>query len=162
MATATAYDFALEHLEGGTLALADFRGRPLVIVNTASKCGFTPQYAGLQALWRRHESSGLVVLGVPSNDFGRQEPGGADEIAAFCSVRYSVDFPLAAKVPVRGTAAHPLFRWLASEAGFFGRPRWNFYKYLIGRDGTLKDWFSSKTHPDSAKFAGAVTRLIAE
>jgi glutathione peroxidase len=161
MTTPTAYDFALDGLSGGALPLSQFRGRPMVIVNTASKCGFTPQYAGLETLWQRHKDQGLVVLGVPSNDFGRQEPGSSAEIAEFCSVRFGVDFPLAAKVSVRGAAAHPLFRWLAGEAGFFGRPRWNFYKYLIRRDGTLQDWFSSKTAPDSAKFGTAIAKLIA-
>lgn len=157
-----AFDFTLERLEGGPLPLAQFAGRPMVVVNTASKCGFTPQYEALEALWRRHRDEGLVVLGVPSNDFGGQEPGSAGEIAEFCRVRYGVDFPLAAKVPVTGPGAHPLFRWLGGEAGFLGRPRWNFYKYLIGRDGRLAAWYASLTPPEAPRFEAAVARLIAE
>lgn len=147
--SATAYDFSFEALNGGALPLAKFKGRPLLIVNTASRCGFTPQYAGLRELWRRHRDAGLVVLGVPSNDFGAQEPGSSDEIATFCEVNYGIDFPMTAKVSVRGPRAHPFFRWLAVQGGFLSLPRWNFYKYLIGRDGRLVDWFASMTKPNS-------------
>ena len=156
----TAYDFEFTTLQGEGFALGQFAGRPLLVVNTASKCGFTPQYAGLTQIWKQHQAEGLVVIGVPSNDFGQQEPGSADEIGSFCEVNYGVDFPMMAKVPVRGPDAHPLFRWLATEGGFFSRPRWNFYKYLIGRDGQLKDWFASPTKPGSAKFGRAVNRII--
>lgn len=157
----TAFDFVVNRLAGGTLPLREFAGRPMVIVNTASKCGFTPQYAALEALWTENRARGLVVLGVPSNDFGRQEPGSAAEIAAFCTTQYNIDFPLAAKVSVTGRDAHPLFRWLAGEGGYFARPRWNFYKYLIGRDGSLKTWFSSLTSPGSARFKAAIAELVA-
>ncbi|GGF05817.1 glutathione peroxidase [Aliidongia dinghuensis] len=156
----TAYDFSFRTLQGEPFDLVRFRGRPLVVVNTASKCGFTPQYAGLTEVWRRHKDQGLVIIGVPSNDFGAQEPGEADEIASFCEINYGVDFPMTEKVHVRGPAAHPLFRWLAAEGGFFSRPRWNFYKYLIGRDGRLKTWFLSPTKPDSGRFDRAVRRVI--
>jgi glutathione peroxidase len=157
----TAYEFDFTSLDGQPLPLKQFAGRPLVIVNTASRCGFTPQYAGLEALWTAHRDRGLVIIGAPSNDFGAQEPGNHDAIAAFCRTSYGVDFPLTAKVRVRGRAAHPLFRWLADQGGFLARPRWNFYKYLIGRDGQLKDWFGSVTAPTSARFARAVDRLMA-
>lgn len=157
----TAFDFQFDSLTGGTLPLRNFAGRPIVVVNTASKCGFTPQYAGLEALWRRHRGDGLVVLGVPSNDFANQEPGGNAEIATFCEVNYGVDFPLTAKVHVRGPDAHPLFQWLASEGGALSKPRWNFYKYLIGRDGRLRTWFSSVTPPGSRRFTNAVARMVA-
>ena len=159
--SATAYDFSFESLHGGALPLAKFKGRPLLIVNTASRCGFTPQYAKLRELWRRHSDAGLVVLGVPSNDFGAQEPGSSDEIASFCEVNYGIDFPMAAKVSVRGAKAHPLFRWLAAEGGFLSLPRWNFYKYLIGRDGHLATWFASMTTPDSPRLAQAIATVIA-
>ena len=142
------------------MPLSQFAGKPLVIVNTASECGFTAQYAGLEALWKRHRDAGLIVLAVPSNDFGAQEPGDATTIATFCRNKFGVDFPMAAKVPVRGGVAHPLFKWLATEGGWAARPRWNFYKYLIGRDGQLKDWFSSLTPPGSGRFERAVARLI--
>jgi glutathione peroxidase len=158
----TIADFELEALRGGKLALKDYAGKPMVIVNTASKCGFTPQYRGLEELWRKHRDAGLMVVGVPSNDFAGQEPGSSEEIATFCTANYSVDFPLAAKVHVRGPEAHPLFRWLADQGGFFARPRWNFYKYLIGRDGRLRDWFSSLTPPGSRRFGKAVEALMAE
>ena len=155
----TAYDFELSTLKGEPFDLAQFKGRPLLVVNTASKCGFTPQYAGLTGVWRQHKAAGLMVIGVPSNDFGQQEPGSADEIGSFCEINYGVDFPMMAKVPVRGPDAHPLFRWLAAEGGFFARPRWNFFKYLIGRDGQLEDWFASPTKPGSARFGRAIGRI---
>jgi glutathione peroxidase len=156
----TAYDFEFATLEGERFNLAELAGRPLLVVNTASKCGFTPQYAGLTEVWRRHRAEGLAVIGVPSNDFGQQEPGDAEEIASFCAVNYGVDFPMMAKVHVRGPEAHPLFRWLAAEGGFFSRPRWNFYKYLIGRDGRLKHWFASSTKPGSPRFGRAVRDVV--
>ncbi len=159
----TAYDFSLRTLQGQPFPLADLRGRPLLIVNTASQCGFTPQYAALQALQatRGGETDGLVIIGVPSNDFGHQEPGEAVAIGAFCQANYGVTFPMMEKSPVKGRAAHPLFRWLAQEAGFLGRPRWNFYKYLVGRDGRLADWFPSITAPNSARVIRAIERAVA-
>ncbi len=158
----SAYDFQLERLKGGSLPLAEFAGKPVLIVNTASKCGFTPQYAGLEKVWERYRESGLVVIGVPCNDFGNQEPGGSDDIASFCQVNYGVGFPMAGKVHVRGPEAHPLFRWVGEQGGYFSRPRWNFYKYLIGRDGSLLAWFSSLTGPSSAKFTRAIEAALAE
>jgi len=157
----TAYDFEFTTLQGKPYPLAPLAGRPLLIVNTASQCGFTPQYADLTQVWQRHKDDGLLVIGVPSNDFGGQEPGSADEIQSFCAVNYGVEFPMMAKVPVKGSGAHPLFRWLAAEGGFLSRPRWNFYKYLIGRDGQLATWFASTTKPSSAKFGRALDRLVA-
>ncbi len=159
-ASASAYAFKFQSLEGKPLPLSDFAGRPMVIVNTASKCGFTPQYAGLEALWKANRDRGLVVLGVPCNDFGGQEPGSAVEIGAFCEKRFGVDFPLTEKVHVTGSEAHPLFRWIAAKKGFLARPHWNFYKYLIGRDGQLVDWFSSVTAPGSKRFSDAVEKLL--
>ncbi|HEX3983242.1 MAG TPA: glutathione peroxidase [Acidisoma sp.] len=159
----TVYDFSLRTLQGRPFPLSDLRGRPLLIVNTASQCGFTPQYAALQALqakWGEQEN-GLVILGVPSNDFGQQEPGESAAIGTFCERNYGVTFPMMQKAHVKGAAADPLFRWLARQAGFFGRPRWNFYKYLIRRDGTLADWFPSMTAPDSPKITRAVERVLA-
>lgn len=156
----TLYDFTLPALEGGEINLADYRGRPVLIVNTASKCGFTPQYEGLQALWYQFRSMGLVVIGIPSNDFGAQEPGTASDIASFCHRNYGVSFPIAARSPVKGPHAIPLFRWLDKECGFLARPRWNFYKYLTNRKGKPVDWFSSITSPTSARVTKAVERVI--
>lgn len=158
----SAFDFQLTSLDGQPMPLSVFAGKPMVVVNTASKCGFTPQYEGLQKLWREFEDKGLIVLGVPSNDFGNQEPGDAAAIGAFCKTKFGVSFPLAAKVHVRGASADPLFQWLSAKGGFLARPRWNFYKYLIGKDGTLKDWFGSITNPNAGRFRHAVQNLIAE
>jgi glutathione peroxidase len=160
-APATAFDFTLNSLAGAPLPLRAYAGRPLLVVNTASRCGFTPQYAGLQALWAEHRARGLMVLGVPSNDFGGQEPGTAEEIGQFCAVNYGVDFPMAAKVSVRGAAAHPLFRWLGQQGGMLARPRWNFYKYLVGADGRLAAWFGSTTPPGSKRLRAAIDRALA-
>lgn len=159
----TVYDFELQTLQGGKpLPLSQFRGQPLLIVNTASQCGFTYQYKGLEQVWQDNRDKGLVVIGVPSNDFGRQEPGKASEIAQFCEVNFGVDFPLAAKSVVKGPGAIPLFKHLGDQGGFLSRPRWNFYKYLVGRDGRLSTWFSSMTKPDSAVFKRAVAKIVAK
>jgi len=149
-------------LAGEPYALSDLEGRPLLIVNTASRCGFTPQYAGLQALWTKlgKQPNGLVVIGVPSNDFGNQEPDPAEAIGEFCDRNYGVTFPLMEKVHVKGPEAHPLFRWLGDQGGFLARPRWNFYKYLTGRDGKLATWFPSTTAPDSAKLLRAIDAAL--
>ena len=160
MAQQTAHDFTLTSLQGEPLPLRRFDGRPLLIVNTASKCGFTPQYAGLQALWQEREADGLAVIGVPSNDFGGQEPGSADEIGAFCSRNYGVSFPMTEKLHVRGPEMHPLFGWLGREGGVLSRPRWNFFKYVIGRDGRLLDWFTSVAAPNGARLRRAVDRAL--
>ncbi len=160
MTETTLHAFTLKDIDGRDFPLAQFAGRPVVVVNTASACGFTPQYAGLQQLWHDRQNDGLVVIGVPSNDFGGQEPGDHVNISAFCKGNFGVDFPMTEKLKVTGADAHPLFKWLAAEAGFFGRPRWNFYKYLIGRDGLLKDWFSSPTAPGARRFRRAVDRII--
>ena len=134
---------SLESIGGGPLPTADYKGRVVLLVNTASECGFTGQYAGLEALWRRYKDQGLVVLGVPSNDFGGQEPGSNAEIKRFCEATFDVTFPLADKQVVSGPAAHPLYRWAAAQTGTLGTPNWNFHKILIGRDGRVIDWFSA-------------------
>lgn len=154
-----AYDFRFDALHGGAMPLSRFAGQPLLIVNTASRCGFTPHYAGLQRLWTERRDAGLVVLGVPCNDFGGQEPGTAEEIGAFCTAQFGVDFPLTAKVHVRGPQRHPLFGWLAAQGGFLSRPRWNFYKYLIDRQGRLAAWFTSLTPPEAPRLRRAVERI---
>jgi glutathione peroxidase len=157
---ASAYDFGFETLAGKPYPLKDLAGRPLLVVNTASKCGFTPQYAGLEAVWRRFKDSGLVVIGVPSNDFGKQEPGNADEIKSFCEINYGVDFPMMAKVPVSGDAAHPFFKWAGGEGGLLAKPRWNFFKYLVDKNGALADWFASMAKPDSPKVMAAIQKVL--
>jgi len=145
-----AYDFSATTLDGRELALSSLRGRVLLIVNTASACGFTPQFAGLQELHRRHAAQGLTVLGFPCNQFGAQEPGSQAQIADFCQRNYGVDFPLMAKVEVRGANAHPLFRWLSDAApGLLGSRaiKWNFTKFLVGRDGRVIRRYAPATRP---------------
>jgi glutathione peroxidase len=134
---------SLDSIGGGPMPTASYRGRVVLLVNTASQCGFTKQYRGLEALWRRYKDQGLVVLGVPSNDFGGQEPGRNDEIKRFCEATFDITFPLADKQIVSGAGAHPLYRWAAARTGTLGTPSWNFHKILIGRDGRVIDWFSA-------------------
>jgi glutathione peroxidase len=160
------FDFSAELLDGRTIALDQFRGRVLLIVNTASECGFTPQYAGLEALHREYRDRGFTVLGFPSNQFGRQEPGTAAQIGAFCEKNYSVSFPLFAKIEVNGARAHPLYRFLKREKpgrfGFLSRGRiaWNFSKFLTGRSGRVAARFSPATRP--ASLSGAIEELLRE
>jgi glutathione peroxidase len=152
----SAFDFDFQALQGGDLALDQFRGKALLIVNVASHCGFTPQYQGLEKLWQTYRDRGLVVIGVPSNDFGAQEPGSAAEILQFCGQKYGIDFPMTEKVPVTGSTAHPLYKWFEAKLGDEGRPRWNFHKYLIATDGHVVAGFSSRVAPDDAKLIKAI------
>ena len=150
------YDYTLPSIDGGELDLAAFEGQPLLLVNTASQCGFTPQYDGLQQLYEDYQDQGLVVLGVPSNDFGRQEKGTAKQIKEFCRVNFDISFPMTDKTIVKGAGAHPFYQWLGEELGMFAQPRWNFHKYLISRDGRAVNWFASTTRPQSPKLLAAV------
>lgn len=152
----SAHDFAFTAIDGSPLPLSRFQGRAVLVVNTASFCGFTSQYAGLQDLWQRYRDRGLVVLGVPSNDFGAQEPGDEADIREFCEVTFGIDFPLTTKVSVKGADAHPFYQWAAAELGVMAQPRWNFHKYLIAPDGRLVDWFSSMTPPSATRLRSAV------
>jgi glutathione peroxidase len=156
----TAHGFGFDGLSGGRIDLSAWRGRPVLVVNTASECGFTSQYRGLQALWERYRARGLVVLGVPSNDFGGQEPGSARQIATFCEINYGVTFPLAAKSAVTGTAAHPFYRWAARAGGAGAVPRWNFHKILIGADGQVRATFPSATDPNDPALIRAVEAAL--
>ena len=154
-APSTAHDFVFENLEGGDLRLADYAGKAVLVVNTASLCGFTPQYEGLQSLWETYRDRGLVVIGVPSADFGRQEYDSSGEIKQFCEINYGIDFPMTEKVRIKGADAHPFYLWIADQ-GRMKLPRWNFYKHLIDADGELVDWFASTTSPDSRKVIDAI------
>ncbi len=156
----SAHDFSLPSLDGGTLKLADFKGKSILLVNTASYCGFTKQYDGLQALYDSRRDKGLVVLGVPSNDFGQQEPGQKDDIKEFCEVNFSIDFPMSDKLVVKGAGAHPLYKWLKAETG--ASPKWNFYKFLIDGDGQAVTYFSSMTKPQSRRLVKAVDATLAQ
>ena len=156
----TAYAFSFPALDGGDIRLADYAGRPMMIVNTASLCGFTPQYAGLQQLWSEFRERGFVIIGVPSNDFGSQEPGGPTEIAETAHHQYGVTFPITAKAVVRGASAHPFYRW-AAEARPKDVPRWNFHKYLIGRDGYIADVFPEQVAPEDTRIKTGIARALA-
>lgn len=152
----TAYDFTFESLDGGQLPLSNFRGKVLLIVNTASKCGFTSQYKGLEELYKKYESRGLIVIGVPSNDFGEQEPGSAADIKKFCEINFGVTFPLTTKQVVSGKDAHPFYLWASDTLGFGTAPKWNFHKYLVDRNGKLVDYFHSTTAPDAKSLIDAI------
>jgi glutathione peroxidase len=153
-----AWSFRFPALEGGEHDLAAWRGRVLLVVNTASFCGFTPQYAALQRLHERYRDRGLVVLGVPSNDFN-QEAASAAQVREFCDAQFGIDFPLAAISRVRGADAHPFFRWAAARAG--GEPRWNFHKYLVARDGRAVRGFATRVAPDSLGMTRAIEAALA-
>ncbi|WP_407146562.1 glutathione peroxidase [Bradyrhizobium sp. ORS 86] len=160
MSPVTAYAFSFPALAGGDIRLADYTGHPMMIVNTASLCGFTPQYVGLQQLWTEFRDRGFVVIGVPSNDFGGQEPGGPTEIAETAQHQYGVTFPISAKAVVKGANAHPFYRW-AAEVRPKDVPRWNFHKYLIGRDGYIADVFPESVVPEDTRVKTAIARTLA-
>ena len=157
----TAHDFSFTAIDGKLLPLTQFAGKIVLVVNTASECGSTPQYEGLEQLWRENKDKGLVVLGVPCNDFGGQEPGTEAQIATFCEANYGVTFPLAAKAHVKGKNAHPFYQWAGEQAGLLGRPKWNFHKYLIGRDGRFLGWFSTQAKPTGPKITKALEQALA-
>ncbi len=161
MSRITAYAFSFRGLDGGDISLAEYTGRPLLIVNTASLCGYTPQYTGLQELWTEFHGRGLMIIGVPSNDFGGQEPGGSSEIAQTAQHQYGVTFPIAAKAVVNGPEAHPFYKW-AAAARPKDVPRWNFHKYLIGHDGYIADVFPSAVEPSDSRVKTAIARALAE
>lgn len=148
----TAYDFSATDIDGKAHPLSDYVGKVLLIVNVASKCGFTPQYTGLEKLWQDYRDRGLVVLGFPCDQFGHQEPGDEAEIKSFCSLNYDVDFPLYAKIDVNGRDAHPLWKWLKDEkGGLLGIDaiKWNFTKFLVGRDGKVIKRYAPADKPES-------------
>ena len=156
----TAYDFSFTSLDGEKLPLSAYKGKVILVVNTASKCGFTPQYKGLEQLYKDYKDKGLVIIGVPSNDFGEQEPGNAKEIKQFCALNYGVTFPMTEKQAVTGDDAHPFYKWAYSVLGFGSAPKWNFHKYLIDTNGHMVDYYSSVTTPESAKLKAAIEKLL--
>ena len=157
------YDFSAESITGQRADLSTQRGKVLLIVNTASACGFTPQFGGLQKLWEKYRDRGLVVVGFPSNEFGNQDPGSNDDIASFCQVNYGVSFPMMSKVEVNGGNAHPLWKWLTEEApGVLGSKaiKWNFTKFLVGRDGKVIKRYAPSDSPES--IAADIEAALAE
>jgi glutathione peroxidase len=155
-----AFRFALTAIDGTPLPLAPFAGKAVLVVNTASFCGFTGQYAGLQRLWEEYRERGLVVIGVPSGDFGGQEYAKNSQIKEFCETRFDLDFPLAEKVKVRGPHAHPLFAWLRDELGEEAGPRWNFFKYLVGPDGRAVAFWPSSVEPDAPEIRRRIESVL--
>lgn len=161
MSRIPAYAFSFPALSGDDIRLAAFTGKPLMVVNTASLCGYTPQYAGLQEIWSEFRERGFTVIGVPSNDFGGQEPGGTSEISEIAHHQYGVTFPIAAKAVVVGPKAHPFYKW-AAEARPRDVPKWNFHKYLIGRDGYIAEVFPSAVEPADTRIKTAIARSLAD
>ncbi|KIQ15949.1 glutathione peroxidase [Rhodococcus sp. Leaf7] len=160
MTQTSAYDFTATTIDGEPVDLADYKGKPLLIVNTASQCGFTPQYEGLEVLNKTYAPKGLVILGFPCDQFGHQEPGDAEEIKNFCSLRYDVTFPLHEKIEVNGDGAHPLYKWLREQkSGMLGsRIKWNFTKFLVDADGQVVDRFGPTTKPE--KLAKPIEKVL--
>lgn len=159
----SAHDFTFTSLMDDTpLPLSQFKGKVLLVVNTASQCGFTKQYEGLEALYQQYKDKGFVVIGVPSNDFGQQEPGTSGEIAKFCKINYGVTFPMTAKEIVTGKSAHPFYQWAAETLGFGSTPKWNFHKYLVGKNGQLIDFYLPTTTPESEKIRKAIDAALGE
>ena len=156
----SAHDFDFTSIDGAPLPMKSFDGKAVLVVNTASRCGLTPQYEGLESLWSDYKAKGLVVLGVPSNDFGAQEPGTESEIQSFCTTNFGVDFPMTSKVPVTGAAAHPFYQWAKGELGDEAEPRWNFHKLLVGKDGRLIRGFGSRTEPSDPELRGAIDSAL--
>jgi glutathione peroxidase len=153
------HDISATTIDGETQSLAEYKGKVVLIVNTASECGSTPQYAGLEGLWRHYRDRGLVVLGFPSNDFGGQEPGSAQEIAKFCELRFKVSFPLFEKVKTKGEGKSPVYEFLSRK---HDAPKWNFHKYVVGKDGQVKAAFPSSVEPESAELKKALDAALAE
>jgi glutathione peroxidase len=158
--TANAHEFAFTTIDGGQLPLTTFRDKVVLVVNTASKCGLTPQYDGLERLYSEYKDRGLVVLGVPCNQFAGQEPGTEAEIKDFCETRFAVDFPLTCKVDVKGDAAHPFYRWAEAELGEPAVPVWNFHKILVGKNGEAIRAFGPRTDPMDDEVTGAIEQAL--
>ncbi len=155
-----AFDFSFNAITGEAKPLAAYKGKALLVVNTASLCGFTRQYEGLQALHEEYADKGLVVLGVPSNDFGGQEPKSNNEIKEFCAVNFNITFPMTEKVSVKGASAHPFYQWAKASFGSKAEPSWNFHKLLINRDGEIVDYFSAATSPTASSLKKAVEGVL--
>ncbi|MFP3921385.1 MAG: glutathione peroxidase [Dichotomicrobium sp.] len=157
----SAHDFTFTSIDGSRMPLSRFAGKVLLVVNTASMCGYTPQYQGLQSLWQTYRDRGLVVIGAPSNDFGGQEPKSEGEIKEFCQGAFGVNFPLTEKVHVKGPEAHPFYTWAREVGGEKNAPGWNFHKYLISVDGKLVGAFSTRTKPEAEEVTEAIEEQLA-
>tara|TARA_B100000029_G_C17570786_1_gene956510 strand:- start:1447 stop:1998 length:552 start_codon:yes stop_codon:yes gene_type:complete len=155
-----AYDFNFKDLDGSSLNLSEYEGKVIVIVNVASHCGFTKQYEDMQKVWEKYQAKGLIMIGVPSNDFGNQEPGSNTEIKNFCEAKFGITFPMTEKVSVKGINVHPFYKWAEENHGKSAIPKWNFHKIIIDKEGKVSDTFASITSPSSNKFIKAIEKLL--
>ena len=155
-----AYDYKFNDIDGSELNLNKFKNKVIVVVNVASQCGFTKQYEDMQKVWENYQNKGVVMLGVPSNDFGKQEPGTSEEIKNFCEAKFGITFPMTEKVSVKGENAHPFYIWARENYGKSAIPKWNFHKIIIGKDGKVLNTFTSMTSPSSKKFIKAIEKAL--
>ena len=155
-----AYDFSFNDIDGTPLKLSEYKGKIIVVVNVASQCGFTSQYEDMQNIWEKYQSKGIIILGVPSNDFGGQEPGSNSEIKNFCEAKFDISFPMTEKVNVKGKEAHPFYLWAKNNYGKSAIPKWNFHKIIINKNGKISNTFSSITKPTSNKFIKVLEELL--
>ena len=157
---ANVYNFSFNSIDGEKINLKEFKGKPILIVNTASLCGFTYQYSDIEALHKKYKHDGLIVIGIPSNDFGNQELSSNQKVKEFCSINFNVSFLLTEITSIKGEEGHPFFKWIKKEAGFLALPKWNFYKYLINKEGLLVKWYASTTNPTSNKITKDIDNVI--
>ena len=155
-----AYDFEFKDLDRSSINLSDYKGKVIVVVNVASQCGFTNQYEDMQNIWEKYQSKGLIIIGVPSNDFGKQEPGSNSEIKNFCEAKFGITFPMTEKVSVKGNSAHPFYQWAYKNYGNSAVPKWNFHKIIVDKNGKINSTFTSMTNPSSNKFIKVIENLI--
>ena len=155
-----AYDFKFNDLDGSSLNLSEFKDKVIIVVNVASQCGFTKQYEDMQNIWEKYQARGLIMLGIPSNDFGNQEPGTSKDIKNFCEAKFGITFPMTEKVSVKGENAHPFYKWAKDNHGNSAVPKWNFHKIIIGKNGKIYETFSSITNPNSKRFIKAIEKAL--
>ena len=156
----TFFDFSIKSIDGNNLELSTYKNKAILLVNVASNCGFTNQYSDLQKLWEKYEDKGLIVLGVPSNQFGGQEPGSNSEIKNFCEVNFNINFPMTTKIDVKGENINPIYKWALKNYGKKAAPKWNFYKILINKDGKIEQTYSSMTNPMSKKITSDIEEIL--
>ena len=157
---ANAYNFSFNSIDGKKISLKEFKGKPILIVNTASLCGFTYQYSDIELLYKKYKQNGLIVIGIPSNDFGNQELSSNKKVKEFCNINFNISFSLTEITNIKGESGHSFFKWIKKEAGFLAFPKWNFYKYLINKDGLLAKWYASTTNPSSTKITTEIDKII--
>ena len=158
---ANVYQFNFKSIDGKEINLSDFKGKPIFIVNTASLCGFTNQYRDIESLHQKYKKDGLIVIGIPSNDFGNQELSSNKKVKESCNINFNISFSLTEITNIKGEGGHPFFKWIKKEAGFLAFPKWNFYKYLIDKNGQLVSWYASTTNPNSKKINKKIKEIVA-